>query len=57
MEVYEIGHRIYALGRDRKAGWRQYLLKDQDGKVIARGRYADCSNAISALRLAAARNY
>lgn len=57
MEVYEIGHRIYSLGRDRKAGWRQYLLKDQDGKVIARGRYADCSNAISALRLAAARNY
>ena len=56
MEIYEIAHRIYSLGRDKKAGWRRFVLKDQSGQVVARGRYADCIQAISALRLAAARN-
>ena len=56
VEIYEIAHRIYSLGRDKKAGWRRYVLKDQAGQAVARGRYGECIQAISALRLAAASN-
>lgn len=55
MELHEVGHRIYTIGRAYTIGLSQYELKDQSGKVLLQGRYAECISALQMLKRTAAR--